>query len=310
MTLSRQELKVSSRGDRLDAFLAGQDIGLTRSRVRRLIAEGFVLLNDNISKPSQKLRRGDVIRVTVPTPRTLDLVPEDIPVEIAYQDQDLIVVDKPAGLTVHPAPGHPNGTLVNALLALCPDLGSIGDVIRPGIVHRLDKDTSGLMVVAKTQTAHQNLADQIRARTISKVYIALATGLVTPDQGEIRAPIGRDRRNRKRMAVVDGGRESATKYEVLEYTGGCSLVRVVPETGRTHQIRVHFASKGHPLFGDKLYGKSSPLLSRQFLHAAHLGFVHPRTGTYLELSSPLPDELAGVLKCLEIGSAIPPVPGV
>jgi RluA family pseudouridine synthase len=164
------------------------------------------------------------------------------------------------------------------------------------------------MVVAKTQTAHQSLVDQIRARTISKVYLALTTGQVTPDHGEVRAPIGRDRRNRKRMAVVEGGRESATKYEVLEHVGGCSLLKVFPETGRTHQIRVHLASIGHPLFGDKLYGKSNPLLSRQFLHASQLGFVHPGSGEYMELASSLPEDLAGVLKCLEIGSEISPVP--
>ena len=280
-------------------FLAAQEVGLTRSRIRRLIDGGNVLLNNSIPKPSQKLRPGDVVWVKIPEPEALDMVAEDIPLKVLYQDADLVVVDKPAGLSVHPGPGHPTGTLVNALLTLCPDLGSIGDVVRPGIVHRLDIDTSGIMVVAKTETAHHHLTKQLAARSMSKVYLALAVGHVLPTQGKIDAPIGRDRRNRKRMAVVEGGRESVTEYEVIKTLDHGSLLEVRLKTGRTHQIRAHFASIGHPLLGDKLYGKSSPLLPRQFLHAHQLGFEHPKTGAWMELTAPIPADLSGALERLE-----------
>ena len=302
MTASRpkpvRELKVEAGGPRLDQFLAGRYAELSRSQLHRLIANGSVLLNGGAARPSQKVRRGDRVSVSVPPPRRLDLVPQWIPIEVVYQDAHIVVVDKPAGLSVHPGPGHPDRTLVNALLARCPDIQGIGDGIRPGIVHRLDKDTSGLMVVAKTHAAHRTLSDQIKARQVTKGYLALACGTLSPSRGQIDAPIFRDPRHRKRMAVVLGGREARTSYRVLESIGGHSLVEVYLETGRTHQVRVHLAHLGHPLLGDAVYGRSSPLLARHFLHAHHLGFRHPATGEAAEFRSGLPEDLAEVVEQL------------
>jgi 23S rRNA pseudouridine1911/1915/1917 synthase len=217
-----------------------------------------------------------------------------------YQDDELLVLDKPAGLTVHPAPGHPSGTLVNALLAICPDLRGIGDRVRPGIVHRLDKDTSGLMVVAKSHRAHLSLSRQIKERKVKKGYLALVSGELKPREGVIDAPIARNPRDRKRMAVVAGGREARTRYKVLRSNGEYSLVEAFPETGRTHQVRVHFASLGHPLVGDHVYGKRSAFLGRQFLHAHLLGFSHPDTGEWREFTSPLPPDLQLALDMVEL----------
>ena len=290
-----REFLVESDEERLDRFIARQSSELTRSQVRRLTDEGHVLLNGSIVRPSRKLRPGDRISLTVPPPRPVALVAEDIPLNVIYQDGELLVVDKPAGLTVHPAPGHPSHTLVNAVLALCPDLKGIGGELRPGIVHRLDKDTSGLMVVAKSAGAHVNITNQIKDRTVRKGYLALVRGQVEPVEGVIRGPIGRDPRNRKRMAVVQGGRDASTSYVLLRHAGDCSFLEIFPETGRTHQIRVHFASTGHPLVGDALYGTKSSVIGRQFLHAHLLGFRHPTTDDYLEFSSPLPPELRAAL---------------
>ena len=292
------ELVVERDEERLDLFLAGSEPGLTRSQVRRLVEEGYILLNGIVPKPGRRLRSGDRVSLTIPPPRPTELAAEAIPLNIVYQDSELLVVDKPAGLTVHPSPGHPSGTLVNALLALCPDLRGVGGEIRPGIVHRLDKDTSGLIIVAKSHLAHLSLTEQIRDRTVHKSYLALATGRVEPHQGTIEAAIGRDPRNRKRMAVVQNGRASRTAYKVIEYLDVASYMEIFPETGRTHQIRVHIASLGHPLYGDGLYGKRSPLLSRQFLHAHQLGFRQPASGEYLELTSPLPADLRDVLEAI------------
>jgi len=224
-------------------------------------------------------------------------VAEAIPLTIVYQDADLIVVDKPAGLTVHPAPGHPSGTLVNALLAACPDLQGISGSLRPGIVHRLDKDTSGLLVVAKNDRAMQSLQAQLKGREVHKTYLALVAGVPKPAEGQIEAPIGRSHRNRKKMAVVDGGRESTTRYRTREVINGRALLEVEPVTGRTHQIRVHLAAIGHPIVGDSLYGKRSPLVGRQFLHAAKLGFRMPG-GREIEFESPLPADLREALEAL------------
>ena len=298
MNVTTREYLVECDEERLDIFLAGRDSGLTRSQVGRLIADGYVLLNGSSSKASRKLRPGDRVQLSVPPPIPSVLEPEHIPLDIVYQDEELLVVDKPAGLTVHPAPGHPSHTLVNAVLALCPDLRGIGGTVRPGIVHRLDKDTSGLIAVAKSDIAHQGISKQIKERSVRKGYLALALGRVEPAEGHIQAPIGRDPRNRKRMAVVQGGRDSSTRYKVLDYFDGYSFAEVYPETGRTHQIRVHFAYKGHPLVGDALYGGKSPLLGRQFLHAHRLEFSHPTTGEHLEFTSPLPAELHSVVLLL------------
>ncbi len=282
---------VEAAEERLDVYLAEREPELTRSQLKRLVVEGNVLLNGACPKAAARVRAGDTVSLTVPEPRPVDLVAEDIPVEVVYEDGEMIVVNKPAGLTVHPAPGHPSHTLVNALLALCPDLKGIGGELRPGIVHRLDKDTSGLMMVAKSGPAHVSLSEQIKDRAVSKGYTAMVLGSLTPDEGRIDAPIGRDPRNRKRMAVVSGGRDSVTVYRVLKRYGRHTLVEVFPETGRTHQIRVHLAHAGHLLLGDTVYGGRSRLLGRQFLHAHHLGVSHPSSGEYLEFTSDLPQDL-------------------
>ena len=283
---------------RLDRFLAALDIGLTRSQLHRMVVQGSVLLNGYSSKPSQTVQRGDRVSVLAPPPRVLDLAPQWMPLHLVYQDAHVVVIDKPQGLSVHPGPGHPDRTLVNGLLALCPDIQGIGDGVRPGIVHRLDKDTSGLMMVAKNHQAHLSLSAQIKDREVTKGYLALATGEFPMTKGQIDAPIGRDPRNRKRMAVVPGGRESRTNYRVLESWNGFTLLQLYLESGRTHQIRVHLAYLGHPLLGDRLYGKSYLTLDRQFLHANHLGFRHPANGEYVEFHSPPPKDLEDVLLSL------------
>jgi 23S rRNA pseudouridine1911/1915/1917 synthase len=217
--------------------------------------------------------------------------PQDIPLNVVYEDGDIIVINKPAGLTVHPAPGHPDSTLVNAILARCPDLGAINGDIRPGIVHRLDKDTSGIMVVAKNQAAQQSLAGQFKDRTIGKMYVALATGRLKRDAGTITSALGRDPRNRKKISVLVGGRPSITSFTVLRRFKDATLVEVTPKTGRTHQIRAHMAAMGHPLVGDALYGGEAKRLKRQFLHAAKLTFAHPGTGQHVTFEAKLPQEL-------------------
>jgi len=299
---SHREFKVEAGQVRLDQFLALQDTQLTRAQLHRLIVQGQVLLNGRSAKPAQKVRSGDLVSLTIPPPRVTDVVPQWMPLTLVYQDSDIVVIDKPAGLSVHPGPGHPDQTLVNGLLARCPDIQGVGGEIRPGIVHRLDKDTSGLMMVAKNHYAHQELSNQIKDRRVTKGYMALTTGVVSPDSGIIDQPIARDPRHRKRMAVVAGGRESRTRYRVLGNPSGHSLLELALETGRTHQIRVHLAHLGHPLLGDGVYGKASPLLDRHFLHANLLGFQHPTTGEALEFRADLPPELAGVLDDLRSGT--------
>ena len=296
----------SGEGERLDAYIA-QELAmempeLTRSRVRRLIDQGHILRNGTLPKPSSKVQTGDRLQVNIPPPQAVDLAAEDIPLEVVYQDDDLLVVDKPAGLTVHPAPGHPAHTLVNALLSLCGDLKGIGGEVRPGIVHRLDKDTSGLMAVAKTDRAHRSLTDQFRERDVVKGYTALVHGAVEPPEGEISVPIGRDTRNRKRMAAVPDGREALTAYRTLERIEAdgerFSLVEVRPKTGRTHQIRVHLAYLGAPLVGDRVYGGAKakwPHAARHLLHAHALGFRHPSHGDWVEFASDIPADFRAVL---------------
>lgn len=298
-----REFYVKVGGPRLDRFLAGEQTGLSRSQLHRLIVDGSVLLNGFAVKPSQRVQLGDRVSVTVPPPRPSSLVPQLMPLTVVHQDGHIVVIDKPAGLSVHPGPGHPDHTLVNGLLALCPDIQGVGDEVRPGIVHRLDKDTSGLMVVAKHHLSHQVLSEQIRAREVTKGYLALAAGGLNPSEGQIDAPLFRDPRHRKRMAVVPGGRESRTNYRVLELFSDYSLVELYLETGRTHQVRVHLAYMGHPLLGDALYGRSSPLLGRHFLHAHHLGFRHPSSGLPIEFRCSLPEDLAGVLHELRSGES-------
>jgi len=283
-------------GDRLDRFLDDRCEDLSRSRLQRLIAEGMVTLEGRPTKAGVRLRKGQSVEVTVPEPVESHLEPQDIPVSVIYQDDDLAVVDKPAGLVVHPAPGHPDGTLVNALLALCPDLQGIGGTVRPGIVHRLDKDTSGLMVVAKNERAHKHLSAQLKARKFKKLYKALVCGHLASSPATIEADIGRDPGNRKRMAVVDGGKVATTHYEVIGYYEAHTLVEARLETGRTHQIRVHFAAIGHPVAGDETYGVKTQGLPRQFLHASMLGFRLPSDDSWVEFNSELPEDLDSYLR--------------
>ncbi len=286
----------AERGDvRLDCYLAGLELGFTRSRIRQLIGEGSVSVNGAAVKPAHRVRPGDRVLVFVPPPRPSVAVAQDIPLAVLYQDAELVVIDKPAGLAVHPGPGHPDNTLVNGLLALCPDIQGIGGEIRPGIVHRLDRDTSGLMMAAKTEHAHRGLSRQIKERAVEKNYLALAEGTPSPASGVIDAPIARDPRRRTRMAVTAGGRESRTGYRLLERAGRYSLLDLQLHTGRTHQARVHLAWLGHPLLGDAVYGKRSPLLARHFLHSHRLAFAHPSTGAPLEFRSSLPSDLEAAL---------------
>ncbi|MBI4570402.1 MAG: RluA family pseudouridine synthase [Chloroflexi bacterium] len=295
-------------GERLDVFVTRRLPELTRSRVRRLIDGGLVTIDGRRpAKAGAPLEPGQRVHVTLPPPAPLASAPEAIPLRVVYEDADLLVVDKPAGLAVHPAPGHPSHTLVNAVLARCPELSRAGGEGRPGIVHRLDKDTSGLIIVAKNDAAHLALARQLKERQVEKTYLALVEGRLSPAEGVIDAPLGRHPRHRKKMAVVAGGRAARTRYRVLREIDGRSLVEVRPETGRTHPVRVHFASIGHPVAGDALYGRAAPPgppagragLRRQFLHAQRLAFRHPRTGERLELEAPLPQDLAQALAELD-----------
>ena len=294
--------------ERLDKFVTARVPTLSRSSVQRLIEEGCVTVNGVLKDAASKVGRGDAIVVRIPPPRPATIEAEAIPLTIVHEDSDLIVVDKPAGLVVHPAAGHAGGTLVNAVLAHAPDLRGVGGETRPGIVHRLDKDTSGLIVVAKHDASHRDLQRQFKARTVRKAYLALVEGRLQPAEGIIDAPIARDRLHRKRMAVAMDGREARTPYRLIRigHAGDktYSLVEAYPETGRTHQIRVHFAWMGHPLVGDTVYGRKKPTLpiSRHFLHAARLTLRLPSSGEERTFESKLPEDLARVLDALD-GSA-------
>ena len=283
-------------GARLDKYVGEKCPEISRTYAQKLIADGHITVNDRVAKVSLKLSIGDRLKVVIPPAAPSSLLPEAIPLNIIYEDDDLLVVDKSAGLTVHPAPGHPSHTLVNAILSHFPHLADIGESLRPGIVHRLDKDTSGVMLVAKNRAAQQNLSDQFKAHSVDKTYLVLVKGRLTPEEGIIEAPMGRDPRNRKRMAVVADGREARTEYRVVKYIGNDTLLEVMPQTGRTHQIRVHLSAIGYPVVGDKVYGVKSPYLPRQFLHASHLGFKQPSTGEYLEFTSGLPPDLEQALE--------------
>ena len=283
-------------GVRLDKYVGEKCSELSRTHAQKLIAGGYITVNDHMAKVGLKLNIGDRVDIIIPPTAPSPLSPEAIPLNIIYEDDDLLVVDKPAGLAVHPAPGHPSHTLVNAILSHLPSLAETGNSLRPGIVHRLDKDASGVMLVAKNNTAQLNLINQFKARSVVKAYVALVKGHLTPEDGIIEAPIGRDPRNRKRMAVVAKGREARTQYHVVKYIGDYTLLEVRTETGRTHQIRVHLKAIGYPVVGDATYGVKSAYLSRQFLHACRLGFHLPSTGEYVEFTSELPPDLAQALK--------------
>jgi 23S rRNA pseudouridine1911/1915/1917 synthase len=279
---------------RLDKYLTQVLPRLSRAYLQRLIEQGDVLVNGQKAKASRKLSEGDRITVELPPPPGPPLA-EPIPLAVIYEDEDILVVDKPAGLTVHPASGHPNHTLVNAVLARCPGLTLSNELTRPGIVHRLDKDTSGLIVIAKNDSARDYLAGQFKSRTVTKGYLVLVKGRLSPEQGIIEAPIGRDPHRRERMAIVEAGKEATTRYQVRKYLDNYTLVEVSPLTGRTHQIRVHLSAIGHPVIGDPTYGTKSAYLDRQFVHAYRLGFRLPSSEQYHEFTSPLPVDLEQAL---------------
>ena len=290
-------LIAAKAGLRLDLYICQSDKDFTRSYVQRLINSGYVTVNDRVAKPSLKIKVGDAIVVNLPPPEPPPaLVAEHMPLAILYEDSDLLVIDKPAGLTVYPAPGHPSHTLMNAVLAHCPDISNIDGSVRPGIVHRLDKDTSGVMVVAKNKVAQLNLSAQLKSRRVLKKYLVLVKGHPSPEEGVIEAPIGRHPKDRKRMAVVPGGREARTLYRVKRRLDGYTLVEATLQTGRTHQIRVHFSRMGWPVAGDPVYGMRTPHLQRQFVHAFLLGFRLPSTGEYVEFQSELPADLEEALE--------------
>ena len=297
------DLTADREGERLDAFLARSVPDLTRSAAQRLLERGAVTLRGRAAKKNDKTRLGDTLTVCLPEPQPVDLVPQDIPLDVIYEDDDVIVVNKPVGLVVHPAPGHPDGTLVNALLYHCgTSLSGINGELRPGIVHRIDRDTSGLIVAAKNDRAHLALAAQLQDHSLARVYEAVAVGGFREDCGTVDAPIGRHPVDRKKMAVDrKNGREAVTHWSVLARYPGYTHVECRLETGRTHQIRVHLASIGHPLRGDTVYGSKKPWpgLAGQCLHARRLRFVHPSTGEPLELECPLPDWFRDVLEKLE-----------
>ena len=288
-------------GIRLDAFLSA-DGALTRSQAARLIAEGRVRVNGKPAAKSARLSGGETVTVDVPQLRETALPPQDIPLDVVYEDDDVIVVNKPTGLVVHPAPGHPDGTLVNALLHHCGDsLSGIGGEKRPGIVHRIDRDTSGLIIAAKNDAAHLALSAQLKDHSLSRTYECLVTGNMKQDSGTVDAPIGRSSADRKKMAVVPTGRRAVTHWEVVARYPGVTHLRCRLETGRTHQIRVHMAHIGHPILGDTVYGAKKPVpgLTGQCLHATGLRFIHPRTGEPVELHCPLPPEFTAMLQKLQ-----------
>ncbi|MCX5886591.1 MAG: RluA family pseudouridine synthase [Proteobacteria bacterium] len=299
---------------RLDAYLAENMPSLSRSQVKKIIEGGFVTVNNCAPKVAQKLKENDTVQVSLPAPKPLETKPENIPLNVLHEDEDIIVINKPAGMVVHPAPGNYAGTLVNALLYHCPSLTGIGGVIRPGIVHRLDKGTSGTLVVAKNDLSHQTLSSQFKKHTIFRLYHCLVYGTMESDQGIVALPIGRDISHRKKMSVrTKKGRESVTNWKMLKGYRDFSWLEIKPETGRTHQIRVHLSGIGHPVVGDPVYGGVSRLanlkdkslmesikkLNRPILHASVLGFHHPRTKEYLEFTAPLPTEIQEILDIIQ-----------
>ena len=289
-------------GTRIDVFLAENMEDLSRSGVQKLIDEGMITLNGGKTKANYKLREKDIIDVTVPEVKEVEILPEDIPLDILYEDADVIVVNKPQGMVVHPAPGHTSGTLVNALMFHCgDDLSGINGEKRPGIVHRIDKDTSGVLMIAKNDMAHQSLAAQLAEHSITRKYNAVVYNGFNEDEGTVNKPIGRNPQDRKKMAVTEKhSRHAVTHYRVIERMEKFTLIEAQLETGRTHQIRVHMTYIGHPLLGDPVYGpKKQPIsLEGQALHARVLGFIHPRTGEYMEFEAPLPPHFEALLERL------------
>jgi len=297
-SLKSYHLVVDEPGARLDKYVTEHFTELSRTHIQKLIYDGYVKVNGQTAKAGLKLDSGDSLTVSLPPATPGELTPEEIPLSILYENDDLLVVDKPAGMTVHPASSQASHTLVNAILSHLPKLPETGDRLRPGIVHRLDKDTSGVMLVAKTVSAYDNLTGQFKARSVAKTYLVLVRGHLSPQDGAIEAPIGRDSRNRERMSVVaeNQGKEARTDYHVIRYIEEYSLLEIRPETGRTHQIRVHLAAIGYPVVGDKVYGVKSPHLSRQFIHALRIGIKLPSSGEYMEFTADLPQDLTQALE--------------
>lgn len=287
-------------GNRIDKYLTEQEEDWTRTQVQKWIKEERVLVNDKVVKANYKLQSGDIIRLVVPPPQELRIEAENIPLNIVYEDADVVVIDKPRGMVVHPAPGHTSGTIVNGLLYHCKDLSGINGILRPGIVHRIDKDTSGLLMVAKNDKAHLALAEQLQEHSVERRYIAIVKGHFPHDKGTIDAPIGRDPQDRKKMKVTfENSKHAVTHFVVLESLKGHSLIECKLETGRTHQIRVHMQYIGHPIVGDPKYGKGETYgINGQALHAGVLGFIHPRTGEYLRFESPIPEDMERILHLL------------
>jgi 23S rRNA pseudouridine1911/1915/1917 synthase len=300
-------VEAEGEGQRLDRYAATHVADLSRTYAHQLIEDGHIRLNGNDARPSSPLQIGDVVTIFRPVARPTDLVAQDIPLDVVYEDADVVVIDKPAGMVVHPAPGHLDGTLVNALLARYPDI-TVGGDLRPGIVHRLDRDTSGLLVVARNDAALQHLQAQQQAHTMTKAYLAVVDGRFKQPEGVIDAPVARHPTDRLRQAIVANGRAARTHWKVLEELGEYTLIEARLETGRTHQIRVHFAYKSRPVLGDPLYGPKKPRatfgLTRQFLHAYRLAFTLPSTGAWVAHESPLPPDLALALEKLRARSVV------
>ncbi|NWQ43893.1 RluA family pseudouridine synthase [Bacillus sp. EB106-08-02-XG196] len=287
------------KGDRIDKVISTLNEEWSRTQVQQWIKEGNVLVNGQKIKTNYKCSLNDEIEISIPDPELLDVVPEEMDLEIYFEDKDVLVVNKPSGMVVHPAPGHLTGTLVNGLMAHCKDLSGINGVLRPGIVHRIDKDTSGLLMVAKNDMAHEKLVNQLVEKTVTRKYKAIVHGVIPHDFGTIDAPLGRDTRDRQSMTIVDNGKHAVTHFQVIERFKDFTFVECQLETGRTHQIRVHMKYIGYPLAGDPKYGPKKTLdINGQALHAGVLGFNHPRTNEYLEFEAPLPVEFEEVLNQL------------
>lgn len=302
MRIEHITVEEDMEGERLDTFLTGEFEDLSRSLVKNLIDDNKVEVDGQFRKASYRLKVGEEVKVIIPKPREFKIEPQNIPLNIIYEDEDIVIVDKPKDMVVHPAPGNTENTLVNALLYHVKELSDINGEVRPGIVHRLDKDTSGIMVVAKNNIVHENLALQIKYHSINREYMALVHGVIKENLGTIDAPIGRSKVDRKKMAVVAEGRHAVSDYQVVERFNNYTLVKVKLITGRTHQIRVHFSYINHSVVGDPLYGsgKKHFNLDSQALHAHLLGFVHPRTGEYMEFQSPLPRYMEDILEKLRL----------
>lgn len=302
MEICEHTVIAGEAGMRIDKLLAGLDGEYSRSQIQDWITEGRVSVNGKAVKANYRVQEGDRIEWTVPEPEILDVRPEPMDLDIYYEDRDVIVVNKPRGMVVHPSPGHLNGTLVNGLLAHCRDLSGINGVLRPGIVHRIDKDTSGLLMAAKNDFSHEHLAKQLENKTVLRKYKAIVHGVIPHDYGTIDAPIGRDPKDRQSMAVVDSGKPAVTHFRVIERFDKYTLVECELETGRTHQIRVHMKYIGHPVAGDPKYGPKRTLpIDGQALHAGVLGFAHPRTGEFLTFEAPLPEDFERLLNGLRAG---------